>query len=209
VPRPPTTGRSVRILAAAELDFARYGFAGSRMDRIAAAAGVNKALLYYYYPDKRHLYRAVLRRSLEGLLAATTEAVAPADGSAREALHRFVEGYLAFAQTHRHFFRLMQREFLEASSERRWIVQAYLRPLFRRLTDLLRQGIRSGEFRKVDVEQAAFSILGATGGYFAAATAWGQCVRRNLLTPAAIRARRIALLDFLDHALVASEGKAQ
>ncbi len=209
MPRTPSTGTAARILSAAELEFARYGFAGARIERIAAAAGVNKALLYYYFPDKRHLYRAVLRRSLEGLVAATASAAASADGSAREALHRFVGGYLGFAHTHRHFFHLMQREFLEASSERRWIVQTYLRPLFRRLTGLLRQGIRRGEFREVDVEQAAFSILGATGAYFAAARAWGLCVGRNLLTPSAIRARRSALLDFLDHALVRSEGKAR
>src|SRR4051812_3781916 len=48
------------ILAAAETEFARSGLAGARTDAIAAAAGVNKALLYYYFKSKETLYGAVI-----------------------------------------------------------------------------------------------------------------------------------------------------
>jgi len=48
------------ILSAAEQVFAKAGLAGARTDDIAAAAGVNKALLYYYFKSKRGLYEAVL-----------------------------------------------------------------------------------------------------------------------------------------------------
>ena len=48
------------ILAAAEEEFARAGLAGARTDAIAAQAGVNKALLYYYFDSKEALYAAVV-----------------------------------------------------------------------------------------------------------------------------------------------------
>jgi AcrR family transcriptional regulator len=50
-----------RILAAATEDFAGRGVAGARVDRIAAAAGVNKAQLYAYFGDKLALFAAVYR----------------------------------------------------------------------------------------------------------------------------------------------------
>src|SRR5260370_3273428 len=48
------------ILAAAERQFAKAGLAGSRTDEIAAEAGVNKAMLYYYFKSKEHLYEAAI-----------------------------------------------------------------------------------------------------------------------------------------------------
>src|SRR5208282_1818688 len=55
------------ILRAAVAEFAEYGIDGARTDRIARAAGVNKALLYYYFKDKGALYEAVLDDVFGGL----------------------------------------------------------------------------------------------------------------------------------------------
>jgi AcrR family transcriptional regulator len=49
-----------RILAAAEEHFAAQGMAGARTEEIAVAARANKAMLYYYFGNKRRLHRAVL-----------------------------------------------------------------------------------------------------------------------------------------------------
>jgi len=48
------------ILAAAGRIFAKSGLAGARTDTIAAAAAVNKAMLYYYFGSKQGLYEAVV-----------------------------------------------------------------------------------------------------------------------------------------------------
>src|SRR5580704_9747082 len=58
-----------RILQAAENVFAEKGLAGARIDAIARAAHVNKALLYYYFKDKDALYEAVLDHVFSGLRA--------------------------------------------------------------------------------------------------------------------------------------------
>ena len=49
-----------RILDAALSEFSDHGLAGARTEQIAAAAGVNKALLYYYFESKEKLYAAAL-----------------------------------------------------------------------------------------------------------------------------------------------------
>jgi AcrR family transcriptional regulator len=52
------------ILAAAAAEFAAYGIAGARVDRIAQTAGCNKNLIYIYFGSKDKLFNAVLDRSL-------------------------------------------------------------------------------------------------------------------------------------------------
>src|SRR5437870_244405 len=53
-----------RILEAALREFAREGFAGARVDRIARRARINKRMLYHYFGDKEGLFREVLRRKI-------------------------------------------------------------------------------------------------------------------------------------------------
>ena len=66
---PEQTRRS--ILDAASREFAALGFAGARTDAIAAAAGVNKRMLYHYFGDKAQLYAAVLTARLDADADAT------------------------------------------------------------------------------------------------------------------------------------------
>jgi len=49
-----------KLLAAAVKVFVEHGFAGARVDAVAAAAGVNKRMLYHHFGDKQGLYAAVL-----------------------------------------------------------------------------------------------------------------------------------------------------
>jgi len=78
-----------RILDAAVREFSENGLAGARTEQIAEAAGVNKALLYYYFKSKEALYEAALGSIAEGVRA-TSLAVLDADGSAGERFLRSV-----------------------------------------------------------------------------------------------------------------------
>lgn len=49
-----------RILAAAVAEFAEYGYAGARIDRIASAAKANKSMIYTYYGCKEQLFDTVI-----------------------------------------------------------------------------------------------------------------------------------------------------
>ncbi|MFF5446288.1 TetR family transcriptional regulator [Streptomyces sp. NPDC012888] len=54
-----------RLLDAAFTEFAQYGIAGARVDRIAESARANKRLIYVYYGNKEQLFDAVLTRAME------------------------------------------------------------------------------------------------------------------------------------------------
>jgi AcrR family transcriptional regulator len=60
-----------RILAAATVEFTEHGIAGARVDRIAAAAQSNKAMLYAYFGNKEQLFEAVFA----AMVTAATDAV--------------------------------------------------------------------------------------------------------------------------------------
>ncbi|MEU5870861.1 TetR family transcriptional regulator [Glycomyces sp. NPDC047369] len=71
---PPTTSPEAtrdRILAAARSEFARYGIAGARIDRIAKAAKTSKERVYAYFKSKEALYRHVSAAELTAIVEAT------------------------------------------------------------------------------------------------------------------------------------------
>ncbi|MEU7527972.1 TetR family transcriptional regulator [Saccharothrix sp. NPDC042600] len=59
-----------RLLEAAVVEFAAHGLAGTRMERIAARAGINKERLYNYFGDKERLFQTVLSDELAKIAAA-------------------------------------------------------------------------------------------------------------------------------------------
>jgi TetR/AcrR family transcriptional regulator len=78
--RPRTNARSERtraaILAAAEALFAERGFAETRLEDVAAAVGIRRASIFYYFADKPALYDAVLADVFDGLLERIEPALA-------------------------------------------------------------------------------------------------------------------------------------
>jgi AcrR family transcriptional regulator len=63
-----STATKRRILDAATAEFAEYGLAGARVDRIAAGAGANKQLIYAYFGGKEDLFDSVLEANISLLL---------------------------------------------------------------------------------------------------------------------------------------------
>ncbi len=87
-----------RILDAARRVFVRRGTAGARMLEIAAEAGVNQALLHYYFGTKEQLSERVFVESA-GRLAAALISVPPADATLDQLVERFVVGYIDAVRT--------------------------------------------------------------------------------------------------------------
>ena len=67
---PDSTATKARLLDAAFAEFAQYGLAGARVDRIAEAAQANKRLIYVYYGSKEQLFDAVLAQRVGALFGA-------------------------------------------------------------------------------------------------------------------------------------------
>jgi TetR/AcrR family transcriptional regulator len=186
-----------RILDAAERMFAARGLAGARTNQIAAAARVNPALLYYYFRSKQQLHRAVLER-LFRQLRESIHAAETGSGSPSDRLLGFVNGYFDFVASHPAYPRIVQRALMESSPQLDWMVGNFFRPLlFERLGRTIAAGVKTGEFRRVDPNHAAFSIVAITVFYFAAAPVLRVALGRDPLRSQAVAARKEAVLDFL------------
>jgi AcrR family transcriptional regulator len=79
-----------RILDAAHKVFVRRGTAGARMQEIADEAGVNKALLHYYFRNKSRLAEAIFQRVARGIFARVVDVA-----SSRASLEEKVRGIIA------------------------------------------------------------------------------------------------------------------
>lgn len=97
--QPPDRDTEERILSAARTVFVRRGTAGARMQEIAAEAGVNQALLHYYFRTKERLAEAVFAEAA-GRVAPAIARVLASDVSIEEKVERFVHLYIDNVREH-------------------------------------------------------------------------------------------------------------
>ena len=155
-----------RILAAAQDEFARYGLGGARVDRIAARAGANKRMLYYYFGNKDGLFLAVLEQSYRSIRNAE-RALRLTDLDPRAAMRRLVEFTWRYYLEHPEFLTLLSSENLHRARhvKRSSEIVAMHSPFVAMIREVLERGAKRGEFRRgVDPVQLYISIAGL--GYF-------------------------------------------
>lgn len=109
----------VKILDVARGLFAESGFDGVSIRDVAAAAKVNKALVFYYFQSKATLLDEVLERYYADHVAALEGPLHAGDGSPAERLHRVIDRYLDFMATHHAYARLVQQEIARGGSTKR------------------------------------------------------------------------------------------
>ncbi len=203
----PATGRAAArkpardaILAAAERAFAQHGLAGARTDAIAAAAGVNHALLYYYFRSKEHLYQAVLEDHLAAFNAQALQVLA-GPGLAREVLLRYVSLHFDFISARRRHAPLFQQCMSAGGAMTERLVRKYFTPRSRAFGKLLKRGMRDGEFRRADPLHAAISIVALIVFYFSAAPVLQMLGHSGAYAEASLKRRKQEVLEFIRHGL--------
>ena len=151
------------ILEAAKKEFGELGVDGARTEAIARAAGVNKALLYYYFTDKEALYGAVLDDVFAmrfQVLGSILESELPAG----EKILRFARQHFDYVSGEDHYPRLVQYEMMRAaggnSPHLPRLIQSFFRPMLARVTAVVRQGIAERRLRPVDPVHLVLSIIG-------------------------------------------------
>jgi len=188
------------ILKAAEQIYAEHGLAGARIDAIAAAAGVNKALLYYYFRSKEGLYEAVIGSQLREF-GRQVERVLTDKGPAGPILLRYVSDHFDFIGTHPYYPRIFQRLMMEGDRAFMRIVREHSLPLKKMLVALLARGMKSGELRCLDPGHAVVSIAGLTGHYFNIAPAIRAITGEDPYSKANLARRKAEVLSFIRYAL--------
>ena len=200
--RPRTRSLDTRaaILAAAEEVFAKAGLDGARIDAIAAAAGVNKALLYYYFKSKDGLYEAVIDdqfREFNRQALAVLEAAEPAG----TVLLRYVGLYFDFISARRRYASLYQQLMTARGQPLGRLVRKHLVPRNAAFKKLLERGMRTGEFRRVDARHTAMSVVSLIVFYFSAAPVLQALGHADAYDAASLSRRKREVLDFIRHGL--------
>ena len=152
-----------RILEAAIREFSEHGLAGARTEQIAIAAGVNKALLYYYFESKDKLYAAALElvsaRVRDRSMAVFLREASPGERMLRAALDHFDR-----ILTQREFQSLMQQEMMRLhkgeAGELPLLVKRVFGPLQAMFRSMVREGIASGEVIEADWMRCEHFVVG-------------------------------------------------
>lgn len=207
-PNSPPSERSAetrqRILDAALREFAANGLAGARTEAIAAAAGVNKALLYYYFEGKEQLYLAALDM-IASRVRDNTIAVLLTEGSPGERVLRSALSHFDRIISQQEFQSLMQQEMIRMHKGEPGMLPVLIKRVFEPaiilFRSMLREGIASGELINADWMQIQLSALGANVLYFLSAPVWRIVTGEEPLTLEAIAERRRLLLEFLGQAV--------
>lgn len=144
--------------------FLRYGYAGSSMDRIAAAAGVSKATVYSHFRDKEGLFAALIQQmAVEKMALMDREHFG--EGSARELLQRILAqgvGQLEEDDEYGAFIRLIIGESGRFPQLARLFVENISKPGVDRLTQLL---AAHPQVQCSDPEATARIVIGAVVHY--------------------------------------------
>jgi len=180
-----------RIMTAATSEFARQGFAGARVDRIASAACINKQLLYYHIGDKEALYLAVLEAAYADIRSAEhtlqLDAAEPA-----EAIARLVAFTWQYFLDHPEFLALLNTENLRQARtlKRSSAVTQIHSPFVGMIAAVLQRGEQCGAFRPgVDAVQLYISIAGLAYFYVGNSATLSVIFGLDLLSTEALAAR--------------------
>jgi TetR/AcrR family transcriptional regulator len=195
-----------RILDAALQEFSAHGLAGARTEQIASIAGVNKALLYYYFDSKENLYLASIEM-ISAKIRDRTMAVFLRESSPGERVLRSAIEHFDRILTQHEFQGLMQQEMIRMhkgeSSALPLLVKRVFAPAMTMYQSMVREGIESGELINADWMQIHLASLGANVFYFLSAPVWRILLPSEPFSPEALEQRRKALVEFLGQALFA------
>ncbi|MGB7267300.1 MAG: TetR/AcrR family transcriptional regulator [Terracidiphilus sp.] len=193
-----------RILDASLGEFAAHGLAGARTEQIAAAAAVNKALLYYYFESKEKLYAATLEM-VSARVRDRSMAVFLRDASPGERVLRAALDHFDRILTQREFQSLMQQEMMRLhkgeEGELPILVKRVFAPLQAIFQSMVREGIASSELIETDWMQMELAALGGNVFYFLSAPVWRLIMPIEPFDPEVLKARRVAMVEFLGKAI--------
>jgi TetR/AcrR family transcriptional regulator len=109
-----------RILGAATAEFAAHGYFGARTQAIADAAGVNKAMLHYYFRSKENLYGHVIKAAFARILTQVGEAWLH-KGPLKTRLQGVVDSYMDNYERNPGFLKIILREVVDGGERFRSI----------------------------------------------------------------------------------------
>lgn len=153
--------RPAEILAAAQEIFGERGYDATRLEDVGRRAGCTKGTVFLYYESKSELFKAAVREAMSPMVRDTEQAAEEHQGSARDLLTKVLR--LRWEHMARTRLTGLVKLLLTETGKYPDLARFYNDEFFDRGQALLRKviqkGVDKGEFRKVDVEQAARVVV--------------------------------------------------
>jgi TetR/AcrR family transcriptional regulator len=188
--RKPLEGTRDRLLAAAAQEFAAHGFAGANVDRIARAARVNKAMIYYHFRSKAALYREILGDMFRAVCA-RVRVVAESSTPPEDKIRGFIQAIAAEAQARPHFPPIWFREIAEGGSHLDDSTLGDITAIVGMLSAIVREGVAAGRFQPVNPLLVHAGIVSPVLLFFASARLRQRIEKAGTLNAAQVTAEEV------------------
>lgn len=162
-PRAARLRKEAAICAEAERQFAQYGFEGASLENIAAALGLSRHNLLYYYPSKELLYRTVLDGVLAEWLARMAGIVSGADPEA--AMREYIAAKLRFSRERPAGSQVFAREVMAGAPRFRDAIEAQVLPALNADVKTFERWAREKRIARLDYRHLMFTIWASTQAY--------------------------------------------
>jgi AcrR family transcriptional regulator len=187
------------ILRVATHEFSEKGYAGARVDDIAAATRTSKRMIYYYFGSKEGLWLAVLEEAYRRIRAIEAE-LHLEDLDPEAALRRLVAFTVDYQRANPDFIRLVMTENIHRGEHlaRSPSIQQLNVPAIEGLRKVYERGVAAGVFRKgLDAVDLHMSISALSFFNVSNRHTFSLIFKRNLETTAAATARRESIVEMI------------
>jgi len=155
--------RKKGILSAAQRVFSRKGYEATSMEDIASEAGFGKASLYFYFKGKEEVFLSLIKTGLEEQRSLLKQ-IMGSQLSNVERLEALVSKLFEHVDQNREFIRIVHSEsqklYATALEKVRSSIIREHEKTMEGIASIIQDGIRSGEFRKIEPAMAAGSLMG-------------------------------------------------
>ena len=152
------TTTEAAILNAAKSIFQRKGMDGARMQEIANEAGINKALLHYYYRSKQLLFEAVFKNAFK-LLAPQLNKVLNSDDSLNDKIKNFTKNYISFTIKHPYLPNFIINELNRNPEFVQKLTSEKHFPTITKFKQQVTENVENGIIKPIKAEQLLIHIL--------------------------------------------------
>jgi AcrR family transcriptional regulator len=160
----PVSPPKQAILDTAHLLFVQHGYEGLSIRDLADHCGLAKATIYHHFEDKQALFMSVLERDVQ-IVHEQLVAAALGDQDCLQKLHTLIHTYCRLMSERRSIMLSAMREIGGMETQLREFMKRRRDLTLGPIIAILQEGICAGVFRPVDVEKAAFSLLGMLHGF--------------------------------------------